>query len=295
MLATALRRRRCCSPMRQQGRRCFSSSDRLSHRARALAAGGGAAARVWEEVNALASQPGMVNMGQGFPDFAGSAVARDVASEALQGGSAALNQYSPQPGLLALRESIASFQTRRYGASYDAATEVIVTAGAQEGLAGRHTGNPAVPALPNFIKLWLVFAAAFAAFLDPGDEVLLFEPFYPFMLGAVRLAGAVPRVVTLHSPEFAIDTDKVAQLVAESPKVKMLVLNSPHNPTGHVASATELEAIAKVCVAHDLIAVADEVYEHSVFPSGGGDSAPSSGHMQLAASPGMRERTITLG
>ena len=100
-----------------------------------LAAGGGAAARVWEEVNALAAQPGMVNMGQGFPDFPGSPVARSVARAALEEGSAGLNQYSPQPGLLQLRESISAWQHRRYAAGYDPATEIVVTAGAQEGLA----------------------------------------------------------------------------------------------------------------------------------------------------------------
>ena len=136
--------------------RCLSSQPepepearcRLSDRAKALAAGGGAAARVWEDVNALAAQPGMVNMGQGFPDYPGSALARRVAADAIEAGEAPQNQYSPQPGLLALRESVAAFHARRYGSDFDAASEVVVTAGAQEGL-----------------------AAAFQAFLDPGDEV----------------------------------------------------------------------------------------------------------------------------
>ena len=153
---------------------CAAVGGRLSDRANALAAGSGAAAAVWEQCNVLASQPGMINMGQGFPDFEGSAVAREVAAEALRQGGAPLNQYSPQPGLLTLRESVAAFHSRRYAAEYNPATEVIVTAGAQEAL-----------------------AASFSAFLDPGDEVVLFEPFYPFMLGAVRLAGAVPRVRTV--------------------------------------------------------------------------------------------------
>jgi N-succinyldiaminopimelate aminotransferase len=258
----------------------------LSERARTLAAGGGAAARVWEEVNALAAQPGMVNMGQGFPDFPGSAVARKVAQEALEHGSASHNQYSPQPGMIQLREAVAAFHSRRYGSDYEAASEVVVTAGAQEGL-----------------------AAAFSAFLDPGDEVILCEPFYPFMMGAVRLAGAVPRVVTLRAPGFAVDDAALAAMeaAAASPRCKMLVLNSPHNPTGHVATAAELEAVASLCVRHDLLAVADEVYEHCVFPpptpaAAGSEeadapAAASGQHLQLcsALDGAMRERTITLG
>ena len=232
-----------------------------------LAAGGGAAARVWEEVNALASEPGMLNMGQGFPDFPGSALAREVASDAVAKGEARQNQYSPQPGLLQLREAIAAFHARRYATDW-AATDVIVTAGAQEGL-----------------------AAAFSAFLDPGDEVILCEPFYPFMLGAVRLAGAVPRVVTLRPPDFSIDAGvlRTIEALAASERCKMIVLNTPHNPTGHVATEAELHGVASICVSHELLAVADEVYEHCVFPASG------AAHRQLCSLPGMRERTITLG
>ncbi len=239
----------------------------LSQRAQALAAGGGAAARVWEEVNALAGQPGMLNMGQGFPDFPGSTLARAVAADVVTRGEPTDNQYSPQPGSLQLREAIAAFHSRRYATNWNAA-DIVVTAGAQEGL-----------------------AAAFSAFLDPGDEVILCEPFYPFMLGAVRLAGAVPRVVTLRAPDFAIDATAIQAMkaAAASDRCKMLVLNTPHNPTGHVATEAELDAVASICVSHDLLAVADEVYEHCVFVDSGAS------HRQLCSLPGMQDRTITLG
>ena len=141
--------------------RCFHPEP--SCRAQSLAGG---AALVWETVNALAARPGMVNMGQGFPDFDGAPVARQQAAAAL-GQGAPMNQYSPQPGLLCLRQEVGDFYQRRYGADYDPATEIVVTAGAQEAL-----------------------AAAFLAWLEPGDEVVLFDPCYPFMLGAARLAGA---------------------------------------------------------------------------------------------------------
>ena len=215
-----------------------SATSRLSARAKALAGSGGAAAKVWESINELAARPGMINMGQGFPDYPGSLVARSTAAAAMESGEAGLNQYSPQPGLLSLRESVAGFYKRRYGAEYDPASEVVVTAGAQESL-----------------------AATFLSFLDPGDEVVVFEPFYPFMQGAVRLAGAVPRVVTLRAPHFGIDAavESALREAASSPRVKAVVLNTPHNPTGRVATEADLEAVARVCTEFDLLAIADEV------------------------------------
>ena len=236
-------------------------STRLSTRGRTLASGGGQAAAVWESVNALAAQPGMVNMGQGYPDFPGSSIARRVAAEAAASGEPSLAQYTPQPGSLRLRRAVSAFYAERHGASYDPADEVVVTAGGQEAL-----------------------AAAFLAYLDPGDEVVLFEPFYPFMLGAVHLAGAVPRVVRLHAPDFEID-HAALEAACASPRAKMVVLNSPHNPTGHVATAAELALVARLCARHDLLALSDEVYEHAVF-----DGA----HRRLADEPGMRERTISV-
>ena len=244
-------------------------ASRLAQRAALLGSKLGAAAPLWEKVNALAQRPGMINMGQGFPDFAGSRVAREAAMSAMARGDAASNQYSPQPGYYDLRTEISNFVARRYGSSTapDPASEVVVTAGAQESL-----------------------AAAFLSFLDPGDEVVVFEPFYPFMLGAIAQAGAVPRVVTLRSDDgFAID-EAALRAAAASPRARMLVLNSPHNPTGHVATPAELRLVADVCEQHDLIAISDEVYEACVFPH-----AVGAAHNRLVDVPGMRERTITLG
>lgn len=234
----------------------------LSSRARALA-NNNAAAHVWEKINALAAQPGRVNMSQGFPDFPGSAVARRVAADAITSGAVAGSQYTQQPGSLVLRQAIADFVERRHGPRVDAASEVVVTAGAQEAL-----------------------AAAFLSYLDPGDEVIIFEPCYPFMLGAIRLAGAVPRAVTLRAPMFGIDEAEL-RAAAASPRAKLLVLNSPQNPTGHVATPEELSLVADVCRSHSLLAIADDVYEHCTF---GGAR-----HLRLADMEGMRERTITLG
>ena len=245
------------------------ASRRLANRARALANNFGAAAPLWESVNALAARPGMINMGQGFPDFEGSSVARRAAAEAIEAGAAVSNQYSPQPGLFALREAVSDFVSRRYSTTVDAATEVVVTAGAQEAL-----------------------AASFLSFLDPGDEVIVFEPFYPFMLGAIAQAGPVPRCVTLRSEDgFAIDAAAL-EAAASSPRARMLVLNSPHNPTGHVASAEELRLVADACMKHDLLAISDEVYEACIFPT---DAAVDARHLRLADQPGMAERTVTLG
>ena len=222
----------------------MKASRRLAQRAQNLASSFGAAAPLWESVNALAQRPGMINMGQGFPDFEGSLVARQAAAAAVEAGKAPSNQYSPQPGYLDLREAVAGFVEKRYNTPLDAASEVVITAGGQEAL-----------------------AAAFLAFLDPGDEVVVFEPFYPFMLGAIAQAGAIPRVVTLRSEAgFAIDESALRE-AASSPKAKMLVLNSPHNPTGHVATPHELKLVADVCKQNDLLAISDEVYEHCIFPN----------------------------
>lgn len=213
----------------------------LASRARALAENN-AAAHVWEKINALAAHPGRINMSQGFPDFEGSPVARRVAAEAIADGSVAGSQYTQQPGSPVLREAVAAFIGRRHGARINAATDVVVTAGAQEAL-----------------------VAAFLTYCDPGDEVVIFEPCYPFMLGAIRLAGAVPRCVTLRDEAgFTID-EEALRAAASSPRAKMLVLNTPQNPTGHVATRSELELVGAVCREYGLLAIADDVYEHCLF------------------------------
>src|SRR5262245_5990089 len=213
---------------------------------------------IFSEMTRLAIETGAVNLSQGFPDFEGPPAIVDAAIEALRAGH---NQYGRSMGLPALVEAIAAHQERCYGLRYDPMTEVCAFAGATEGI-----------------------AASMLGLLEPGDEVVLFEPFYDSYPATIAMAGATPRVVTLRFPRFAIDAAAVrAEL---TPRTRMIVLNSPHNPSGHVVSTDELDALAELCIAHDLIAVTDEVYEHLVF-----DGAR---HVPLASRPGMRDRTITL-
>ena len=160
-----------------------------------------------------------------------------------------------------LRQEVAAFYSRRYSAVLDPATEIVVCSSGQEAL-----------------------CSTFLSLLDPGDEVIIFEPFYPFLLGALQLAGAVPRVVRLEATDFGVNAAAVAAAVTS--KTRMLVHNSPHNPTGHVSSAAELEALAAVCCQHNLLALSDEVYENAVFPPGQ--------HRRLADEKGMKCRTITI-
>jgi N-succinyldiaminopimelate aminotransferase len=212
---------------------------------------------IFTEMTALAVRHDAVNLGQGYPDFDGPDFVKDAAIEAMRAGH---NQYAPMPGLPRLQRAVAEHQQRFYGLEYDAATEVTVHAGATEGL-----------------------CAAFQALLDPGDEVILFEPFYDAYRPGFSLVGARPRVVRLHPPDFAFASVELERAVG--PKTRALLLNSPHNPAGRVFRPGELEEIAALCRRHDLIAVTDEVYEHIVFE---GEHAP------LARLPGMRERTVTI-
>jgi N-succinyldiaminopimelate aminotransferase len=212
---------------------------------------------IFTEMTALAVRHDAVNLGQGYPDFDGPDFVKDAAIEAMRAGH---NQYAPMPGLPRLQRAVAEHQQRFYGHEYDAATEVTVHAGATEGL-----------------------CAAFQALLDPGDEVILFEPFYDAYRPGFSLVGARPRVVRLHPPDFAFASVELERAVG--PKTRALLLNSPHNPAGRVFRPGELEEIAALCRRHDLIAVTDEVYEHIVFE---GEHAP------LARLPGMRERTVTI-
>lgn len=211
----------------------------------------------------LAAKPGVVNMGQGAPDFVGSSIALRAAAAAAEAGGAADNQYSAKEGTIKLRVSVADFMERRYGHRPDPTSEVVITAGGQEAL-----------------------ACMFLAFCNPGDEVITFEPYFPFMLGAMQLAGATPRCVTLEAPNFTFD-EATLRAAASSTRAKMLIVNTPHNPTGRVATAAELEMIGRVCREYGLIAVSDEVYEHCVFHG--------LQHRRLADVDGMRDRTITIG
>ncbi|MGZ4749226.1 MAG: pyridoxal phosphate-dependent aminotransferase [Oryzihumus sp.] len=213
---------------------------------------------IFSEMSALAVRTGALNLGQGFPDVDGppEVVARAVA--ALHAGR---NQYAPGVGTAELRAAVAAHQKRHYGLDLDPATEVAVTAGATEGI-----------------------AAAVLALVDPGDEVVLLEPFYDSYVATIEMAGGVRRPVTLRAPDFRLDPEMLRAAI--SPRTKMILLNTPHNPTGTVLTRAELEAVASVAVEHDLVVVTDEVYEHLTFDG--------RTHVPLCTLPGMWERTLTL-
>jgi N-succinyldiaminopimelate aminotransferase len=212
---------------------------------------------VFAEMSALATRTGAVNLGQGFPDTDGPAEVSEAAVAAIRAGH---NQYPPGPGIPELRAAISAHQQRFYGLSFDPDTEVLVTAGATEAI-----------------------TAAVLALCEPGDEVITFEPFYDSYAAAAAFAAAVRRVVPLEAPGWTFDPDRLAAAV--TPRTRVLLLNSPNNPTGKVFDADELATIARICVEADLIAVTDEVYEHLIF-----DGV----HRPLATFPGMAERTVTI-
>jgi N-succinyldiaminopimelate aminotransferase len=213
---------------------------------------------IFAEMSARAATTGAINLGQGFPDADGPVEVADAAIAAIRAGD---NQYPPGIGMPVLRAAVARHQRHWYGLDLDPDTEVLVTAGATEAI-----------------------AAAVLALCEPGEEVVTFEPYYDSYAAVTALAGATRRVVTLHPPtyEFAIDELRAAV----TPRTRVLLLNSPHNPTGKVFTRAELEQIAGLCVEHDLIAVTDEVYEHLTFDG--------RAHLPLATFPGMRGRTITI-
>jgi N-succinyldiaminopimelate aminotransferase len=212
---------------------------------------------IFAEMSALATSTGAINLGQGFPDTDGPPEVADAAVAAIREGR---NQYPPGPGIPELRQAIAHHQKRFWNLDVDPDTEVLVTAGATEAI-----------------------AAALLALCETGDEVVAFEPTYDSYHAGVSMAGAALRVVTLSPPDYAVDLDALAAAI--TPRTRLLLVNSPHNPTGKVLSHAELSAIASLCVSHDLLAVTDEVYEHIVF-----DGA----HRPLASYPGMASRTLTV-
>ncbi|GAA4857397.1 pyridoxal phosphate-dependent aminotransferase [Kitasatospora terrestris] len=209
-------------------------------------------------MSALATSTGSINLGQGFPDTDGPAgIARAAADAVLTGRG---NQYPPGPGVPELRQAVAEHQRRFYGLDWDPDTEVLVTAGATEAI-----------------------AAAMLALLEPGDEVIAFEPFYDSYAACIAMAGATRVPLTLRAPSFRPDLDELRSLI--TPRTRLLLVNTPHNPTGLVLHAEELAGIARLAVEHDLLVVTDEVYEHLAF---------SGGHHPIAALPGMRERTVSI-
>ncbi|MEU6069284.1 MULTISPECIES: pyridoxal phosphate-dependent aminotransferase [Streptomyces] len=220
---------------------------------------------IFAEMSALAVKTGAINLGQGFPDTDGPEEIREAAVRALREGHG--NQYPPGPGIPELRTAIAAHQRRRYGLSYDPDTEVLVTAGATEAI-----------------------AAALLALLEPGDEVIAFEPYYDSYAASIAMAGGTRVPVTLRphleqGGSFRLDLDELRAAVTD--RTRLLLINTPHNPTGTVLTRQELAAIAELAVERNLLVVTDEVYEHLVF-----DDAE---HLPLASFPGMRERTVTIG
>jgi N-succinyldiaminopimelate aminotransferase len=218
---------------------------------------------IFAEMSALAVRTGAVNLGQGFPDTDGPPEMLEAAAAAIHGGR---NQYPPGPGIPELRAAIAAHQRRFWDLEYDPDGEVLVTAGATEAI-----------------------AASLLALCEPGDEVVCFEPFYDSYAACVALAGAVRRPVTLRpgtDGRYAFDPDELR--AAFSPRTRVVLLNTPHNPTGKVFTRSELTEIASLAQEFDAVAVTDEVYEHLVYTDASGP------HVPMATLPGMAARTLRI-
>ncbi|MFE3329346.1 pyridoxal phosphate-dependent aminotransferase [Streptomyces sp. NPDC059176] len=216
---------------------------------------------IFAEMSALAVATGSINLGQGFPDTDGPEQVREAAVRALRDGRG--NQYPPGPGVPELRTAIAVHQQDRYALAYDPDTEVLVTAGATEAI-----------------------AAALLALVEPGDEVIALEPYYDSYAASIAMAGGTRVPVTLRPRDGAyhLDLDELRGAVTD--RTRLILLNTPHNPTGTVLTREELAAVAALAVERGLLVVTDEVYEHLVFDGE---------HTPIASFPGMRERTVTIG
>lgn len=214
---------------------------------------------IFPTMSALARQYDAVNLGQGFPDEDGPEEILALAAEALVSGS---NQYAPVEGVPELRNAIATDNKRFYDLDINPESETLVVSGATEGL-----------------------AACFLGLLSPGDEVIVFAPFYECYAPQIEAAGAKVVAINLLPPEWRIEEQALAEKITS--RTKIIVLNSPHNPLGKVASQEELEIVSKAAVQHNLIVLCDEVYEHLVFKP--------NRHIPLMSLPGMRERTIRIG
>ncbi|NOX30338.1 MAG: pyridoxal phosphate-dependent aminotransferase [Actinobacteria bacterium] len=212
---------------------------------------------IFAEMSALAARTQAVNLGQGFPDTDGPAEIIDVAVAAMRAGH---NQYPPGPGLPELRQAVGRHQKRFYDLDYQPESEILVTVGATEAI-----------------------AATMISLLEPGDEVITFEPWYDSYGASIAMAGGIKKVVTLSPPEYSFDPAELESSVTAN--TKLILLNTPHNPSGKVFSASEMNAIADIAKRHDLIVVTDEVYEHLVFEGE---------HIPMASLPGMWDRTVTI-
>jgi N-succinyldiaminopimelate aminotransferase len=213
---------------------------------------------IFAEMSELAVATGSVNLGQGFPDTDGPHVIAQAAADAIMSGRG--NQYPPGAGIPELRTAIAVHQRRFYDLAVDPDSEVLVTAGATEAI-----------------------AASLLALVEPGDEVIAFEPYYDSYAACIAMAGGVRVPVTLRAPDFRPDLDALRAAITD--RTRLILLNSPHNPTGSVFTRDELATIAELAISRDLLVISDEVYEHMVF---------TGEHVPIASLPGMRERTVTI-
>jgi len=212
---------------------------------------------IFAEMSALAVRTGSVNLGQGFPDLSGPGSVVEAAYDAMRAGT---NQYPPGHGAPALVDAVVRHQQRHYGLDVSP-DQVVVTTGATEAIAG-----------------------AILGLVDPGDEVVVFEPYYDSYRAMIQFAGGVRRPATLRAPDYRLDVHELEQAVTD--RTKLILLNTPHNPTGHVFDETELAAVAEVATRHDLVVVTDEVYEHLTFDG--------RAHVPIATLPGMFDRTVTI-
>jgi N-succinyldiaminopimelate aminotransferase len=217
----------------------------------------GIGSTIFAEMSALAVRTGSLNLGQGFPDQDGPSSVVDAAVAAMRAGR---NQYPPGHGTPELVAAVVAHQQRHYGIELEPA-QVVVTTGATEAIAG-----------------------ALLGLVDPGDEVVVLEPYYDSYVAMIQMVGGVRRPVTLRAPGFRLDLDEMRAAITD--RTKLILLNTPHNPTGTVLTREELEGVARLAIEHDLVVVTDEVYEHLVFDG--------SEHIPLATLPGMAERTLTI-
>ena len=213
---------------------------------------------IFSTMSMLANEHQAVNLGQGFPDFDGPRWIMDECYEAMKSGK---NQYAPSAGIFSLRKSISDVYAKYYNHDVDPLDEVTITAGATEAL-----------------------FSTIVALIEPGDEVVMFEPFYDAHQANVKVAGGTPKYVTLHKPDFSFDAAELQAAITD--KTKMLIINNPHNPSGKVFSLAELQTIADIAIKNDILVLSDEVYEFLTF-----DGAK---HIPIASLPGMKDRTVTV-
>ncbi len=214
---------------------------------------------IFETMSVLAREHGAINLGQGFPELDGPLDVRQAAARALVDHS---NQYPPMLGLPELREAVAEHYGRLQGLSLDARSEVTITSGATEAL-----------------------AATLFALIAPGDEVVLFQPLYDAYLPLIQRAGGVARLARLEPPDFRFERAELTRVI--TPKTKLVIVNTPANPSARLHTADELALLAELCVRHDVLAVSDEVWEHLAFDG--------RTHQSLLGAPGMRERCVKIG